>query len=58
MSILTKPYELSVWVDEWNGEKFVEKRIGIIGSNTMTTQGRALNPKLTRNVNGTKKLTF
>ena len=60
MSILTKPYELSVWVDEWNSEegKFVEKRIGIIGSNTMTTQGRALNPKLTRNVNGTKKLTF
>lgn len=60
MSILRKPYEISVWDDVWNSEsnKFVEKRIGIIGTNLMTTQNRALEPRLTRNINGTKKFSF
>jgi hypothetical protein len=44
MSILRKPYELSVWEDVWDpngvveGEevgKFVEKKICVIGSDKM-----------------------
>ena len=58
MSILTKPYELSVWEDVWENGKFVEKRLGIIGSNEITAQGRAFEPTLTTNVNGEKKLSF
>lgn len=60
MSILVKPYEISVWEDWWDSEtgRFVEKRLGIIGSDKMTAQCRALTPKFTKNVNGVKKLTF
>ena len=35
-----------------------EKKIGIIGSNSMTAQHRALNGKLVENVNGSRTLTF
>lgn len=60
MSILKKPYELSVWVDEWDTgqNKFVEKRLVVIGTDKMVGQLRAIEPNLSRNVNGTKKLTF
>lgn len=59
MSVLNKPYELSVWVDELNQfGVFEEKKLCIIGSNTMTSQSRALAPKLVSNVNGTNTLTF
>jgi hypothetical protein len=60
MSILKKPYELSVWVDEWDTgqNKFVEKRLAVIGTDKMVGQLRAIEPNLSRNVNGTKKLTF
>lgn len=58
MSILKKPYEISVWEDEWNGTRFVEKKLEIIGSDTMQFQGRAIQPNLTKNVNGVKKFSF
>jgi hypothetical protein len=60
MSILKKPYEVSVWEDVWNSSSnsFVEERIGIIGSNTMTGQGRVLEPELVKNVNGSKSFNF
>jgi hypothetical protein len=60
MSILKKPYEISVWDDMWNPTllKFEEKRLGVIGSNDMSYQGRAIEPNLVRNVNGTKKFSF
>ena len=60
MSILKKPYEISVWDDVWDTEqgKFVEKRLGVIGSDKMLSQSRAIEPQLTRNVNGTKKFSF
>lgn len=69
MSILKKPYELSVWEDVWVPEKtdaqnnivpghFQERRICIIGTDVMESQSRALEPTLTRNVNGQVKLTF
>lgn len=60
MSILRKPYEISVWDDVWSTteSKFVEQRLGIIGSSEMESQSRVIEPELTRNVNGTKKFSF
>ena len=58
MSILTKDYEISVWEDRWGDDGLVEKKVCTIGSNSMTSQSRAIDPVLTRNVNGTKKLSF
>ena len=58
MSILRKDYEISVWNDVWESGKFVEKRLGIIGSNSMSYEGRAIEPNFSRNVNGVKKLSF
>ena len=58
MSILKKPYTISVWDDVWDGEKFVEKRLGVIGSDKMIAQCRAIEPNLVRNVNGSKKFSF
>jgi hypothetical protein len=58
MSILTKDYEISVWEDRWENGDLVEKKVCTIGSNSMTSQSRAIEPVLTRNVNGTKKLSF
>ena len=51
---LTRDYEISLW--EEKGGK--EVKIGIIGSNEMSSPNRAQNPVLTRNTNGTKKLEF
>lgn len=60
MSILKKPYELSVWRDVQgaDGITFEEQRLATIGSNVMTSQYRALEPKLKRKVNGSNELTF
>lgn len=60
MSILKKPYELSLWTDVYDADqyKFVEQRIGIIGTHSLTSQGRAQNVQLVQNVNGTNTLTF
>lgn len=58
MSILRKPYEISVWDDVWSTDKFVEQRLGIIGSDKMQSQSRVIEPELTQNVNGTKKFSF
>ena len=61
-------YEISLWEDRLvpqTGEEqsivpehYEEEKVCIIGSDTMTSQARALEPKLVRNVNGTNKLTF
>jgi hypothetical protein len=60
MSILKKPYEVSVWLDVWDNstKSFTEEQVAIIGSDTMTSQYRVLEPKLKRNVNGSNELTF
>ena len=60
MSILKKPYEISIWDDEWDASegKFVERKVCTIGSNTLQTQSKVFSPKLKRNVNGSKSLTF
>lgn len=61
-------YEISLWEDKLvpqtgEGQSIIpehyeEEKVCIIGSDTMTSQARALEPKLVRNVNGTNKLTF
>lgn len=61
-------YEISLWEDRLvpqigEGQNIIpehyeEEKICIIGSDTMTSQARAIEPKLVRNVNGTNKLTF
>lgn len=60
MGNLSKPYTISIWDEVWdeNEGKFVEERFAIIGANTMQSQNRALEPTLTRNVNGSKKFSF
>jgi hypothetical protein len=58
MSYLKKAYEISVWEDVWDGSQFVESRICIIGSDSMTSQNKVFEPQLTENTNGTKKLSF
>jgi hypothetical protein len=52
MSISRKTYELSLW----SGDGSV--RICTIGSNTMQSYDRALEPKLVCNINGENSLTF
>jgi hypothetical protein len=52
MSNLIKPYTIAVYIDELKDGIFSEKRVCIIGSDTMNTPGRALEPQLARNVNG------
>lgn len=58
MSILCKPYEISLWRDEWDGNQYVEKRMMTIGSNEMEAQCRALEPKLIRKTNGEVSFSF
>ena len=58
MSNLIKPYEIAVYDDILQDGVFVEKRLGIIGSNEMTGLNRVIEPNLVRNVNGHNKFSF
>lgn len=60
MSILKKPYEISVWDDIWDPDdkQFIEQRICTIGTHNMESQARVFDPVLTRNANGVKKFSF
>ena len=58
MSNLVKPYKIAVYDDIPGISGFEEKRLGIIGSDTMTGLNRALEPNLIRNVNGQNKFSF
>jgi hypothetical protein len=59
MSGLNSSYEISVWLDKLGSDgKFHEERICVIGSDSMLYQGRAIEPLLTRNINGEKKFSF
>ena len=58
MGILTKPYELSVWGDVSSNGAIQEEKLFVIGSDKLTSQSRALQPKLVNNINGTNTLTF
>ena len=59
MSIITKPYEISVWEDCFDESgRPTESRLGVIGSDKMLSQNRAIEPNLIRSANGEKKFTF
>lgn len=68
MSIKKDKYEISLWEDyivpaQGEGENLIpehyeERKIAVIGSNTMSAQWRAVEPKLVNNINGTNTLTF
>ncbi len=57
-------YEISIWEDylvaasEETPAHYGEQKIAIIGSDTMTGRGRAIEPKLVENINGTNTFTF
>lgn len=57
-------YEISIWEDYFvptSGKKesyYAERKVCVIGSNTMEDQSRALEPNLVLNVNGTHSFTF
>ena len=64
-NLLKKSYEISLWSDEYiepidevSDGKLVEIKLATIGSNKMDSPIRAFAPKLTRQINGTKTLTF
>lgn len=58
MGNLTSSYEISIWLDKLVDGIFQEERICVIGSDTMLFDGRAIEPRLTRNINGEKKFSF
>lgn len=68
MSIKKDRYEISLWEDyivsaQGEGENLIpehyeERKIATIGSDNMTAQWRATEPKLVSNINGTNTLTF
>lgn len=57
-------YEISIWedfpdIDVVTGKRFLnERKIVVIGSDTMEMQARALSPNLVEDVNGTHTFTF
>ena len=67
MSIKKDKYEISLWEDfivpATTGENSIpehyeERKIAIIGSDNMTAQFRAIEPRLVENINGTNTFTF
>ena len=59
---LIKPYEISVWEDKLiqNGDeyKFIEKKLAVIGSDTMAGLNKVYNPVFHKKTNGEKTLSF
>ena len=53
-------YEISIWSDVYDEAlgRFVEQKEIVIGSNTMTSESCARNPKMVNNINGTNNFTF
>ena len=56
-------YEISLWEDfpDTNGQEVSflnERKLCVIGSDTMTSQSRAIEPKMVSNINGTNTFTF
>lgn len=60
-NVLRKPYEISIWEDFTPSDDkkyYQERKLMIIGSDTMTARLRATNPVFKTNLNGTHTLTF
>ena len=60
MTAIQEPYEISVWEDKYNQstQKYEEHKVAIIGTDTFKAQCSALEPVLTKNINGTSTFTF
>ena len=60
MSKLIGTYQISIWEDVWdeNSQTFKEQFVATIGSDSMPSQNKVLEPSLTKSCNGTKKLSF
>ena len=59
--MLKEKYEISLWENVWvstYGGHYEERKIGIIGSDTITATCRAFEPQLVENVDGTCRFTF
>ena len=57
--LLIKPYEISAWEDELTQDgEFIEHKLAVIGSNTMTGLNKVYNPVFNKKANGEKTLTF
>ena len=58
--LLIKPYEISVWEEKLaqDGKGFIETKIAVIGSNTMTGLNKVYDPIFNKKANGEKTLTF
>ena len=59
-NILKKPYEISVWEDFTptdDKQFYQERKLLIIGSDTMTSKAKACNPIFKENINGTHTFT-
>ena len=62
--MIKNKYEISLWDDKFIKSTetipahYEEEKICILGSDSMTSQARAVEPKLVQNVNGTNILTF
>ena len=59
-NLLIKPYEISVWEDVYDNGlgRFVENKLAIIGSNTMTGLNAIYNPVFHKKLSGEKTLSF
>ena len=55
---LIKPYEISVWEDKLTQDGFIENKLAVIGSNTMTGLNKVYNPIFHKSANGEKTLSF
>ena len=55
---LIKPYEISVWEDQLTQNGFVENKLAIIGSDTMTGLNKIYDPVFNKKSNGERSLTF
>lgn len=60
MAAIQEPYEISIWEDKYNQsiQKYEEHKVAIIGTDTFKAQCSALEPVLTKNINGTSIFTF
>lgn len=61
---MKEKYEISLWEDylvaatSTVGAHYEERKLCVIGSNSMTSENRAYEAKLTENINGTNTFTF
>ena len=55
---LIKSYEISVWEDKLTQDGFIENKLAVIGSDTMTGYNKIYNPVFNKKSNGEKTLSF